>query len=327
MSGAFVWGAEYHRAGRAGAPYRRGRVGSDGFAENGRSRRPVAADEEGEPSGRAGPANESHPERTSRRREEMRMAAHLRVYPLADKEAGPQEPTVHTSLGDLLPLLALAHRNNYLWLQTSSTTKWPSRRTCTRSCAPSAAAGRRHKMISPQRTRRARRKDKAEFRGDAVPFGIPFRLFSAPSAFSAGKCFILRPGPRRSRVCRTGSGRSARVLRFPAASAAFHLPQPRFQHLDLVVDVVARLGSRRLGVVRAAAARRRTSRAGRGRGGRGRSSPPSRRTAAGPAARSPAPACSRSFPYISDRKNRMSAKSTRPTCERRSPMNADQSRS
>ncbi len=45
------------------------------------------------------------------------MAAHLRVYPLADKEAGPQEPTVHTSLGDLLPLLALAHRNNYLWLQ------------------------------------------------------------------------------------------------------------------------------------------------------------------------------------------------------------------
>ena len=45
------------------------------------------------------------------------MAAHLRVYPLADEAAGPQEPTVHISLGDLLPLLALAQRNNYLWLQ------------------------------------------------------------------------------------------------------------------------------------------------------------------------------------------------------------------
>jgi hypothetical protein len=47
------------------------------------------------------------------------MAAHLRVYPLtkdpADGEA--QEPTVRVSLGDLLPLVALAHRHNYLWLQ------------------------------------------------------------------------------------------------------------------------------------------------------------------------------------------------------------------
>jgi hypothetical protein len=27
------------------------------------------------------------------------------------------EPTVRVSLGDLLPLIALAHRQNYLWLQ------------------------------------------------------------------------------------------------------------------------------------------------------------------------------------------------------------------
>ena len=46
------------------------------------------------------------------------MAAHLRVYPLAhDDEAEPQEPNVRVSLGDLLPLLTLAQRNNYLWLQ------------------------------------------------------------------------------------------------------------------------------------------------------------------------------------------------------------------
>jgi hypothetical protein len=29
--------------------------------------------------------------------------------------AGP-EPSVRVNLGDLLPLLALAHRNNYVWL-------------------------------------------------------------------------------------------------------------------------------------------------------------------------------------------------------------------
>jgi hypothetical protein len=28
-----------------------------------------------------------------------------------------QEPSVHVSLGDLLPLLALAQRRNYIWLQ------------------------------------------------------------------------------------------------------------------------------------------------------------------------------------------------------------------
>ncbi|HWG43933.1 MAG TPA: hypothetical protein VN688_14240 [Gemmataceae bacterium] len=47
------------------------------------------------------------------------MAAHLRVYPLPKDalDAEEQEPTTRVSLGDLLPLVALAHRHNYLWLQ------------------------------------------------------------------------------------------------------------------------------------------------------------------------------------------------------------------
>jgi hypothetical protein len=47
------------------------------------------------------------------------MAAHLRVYSLPHEpaEADPPEPNVHVRLGDLLPLVALAHRHNYLWLQ------------------------------------------------------------------------------------------------------------------------------------------------------------------------------------------------------------------
>ena len=46
------------------------------------------------------------------------MAAHLRVYSFPDEtlEARP-EPTVHMRLGDLLPLVALAQKNNYVWLQ------------------------------------------------------------------------------------------------------------------------------------------------------------------------------------------------------------------
>jgi hypothetical protein len=47
------------------------------------------------------------------------MAADLRVYPLctedAESDSGP--PTVPVSLGDLLPLVALAHRHNYVWLK------------------------------------------------------------------------------------------------------------------------------------------------------------------------------------------------------------------
>ncbi len=47
------------------------------------------------------------------------MAAHLRVYNLShdDTDIETQEPSVHVSLGDLLPLVALAHRHNYRWLQ------------------------------------------------------------------------------------------------------------------------------------------------------------------------------------------------------------------
>jgi hypothetical protein len=47
------------------------------------------------------------------------MAAHLRVYPSSQETAYPenQEPSVRVSLGDLLPLITLAKRHNYLWLQ------------------------------------------------------------------------------------------------------------------------------------------------------------------------------------------------------------------
>ena len=47
------------------------------------------------------------------------MAAELRLYPKAPEslEDDLPEPTVHVRLGDLLPLVALAHRHNYLWLQ------------------------------------------------------------------------------------------------------------------------------------------------------------------------------------------------------------------
>lgn len=47
------------------------------------------------------------------------MAAHLRVYPqAADADyLETQPPTVRVSLSDLLPLIAIAKRNNYLWLQ------------------------------------------------------------------------------------------------------------------------------------------------------------------------------------------------------------------
>jgi hypothetical protein len=47
------------------------------------------------------------------------MSTRLRVYPLSrdEDEAPAQEPTLHVRLGDLLPLVALAARHNYLWLQ------------------------------------------------------------------------------------------------------------------------------------------------------------------------------------------------------------------
>jgi hypothetical protein len=47
------------------------------------------------------------------------MAAHLRVYPRADETFGSDlpAPVVGIRLRDLLPLIALAQRRNYLWLQ------------------------------------------------------------------------------------------------------------------------------------------------------------------------------------------------------------------
>lgn len=46
------------------------------------------------------------------------MAAFLRVYPPSQNETKSEAPPaeVRVSLGDLLPLLALAQRKNYLWL-------------------------------------------------------------------------------------------------------------------------------------------------------------------------------------------------------------------
>jgi hypothetical protein len=50
--------------------------------------------------------------------EELAMAALLKVYPPSREETAPDAPpaSVCVSLGDLLPLLALAERKNYLWL-------------------------------------------------------------------------------------------------------------------------------------------------------------------------------------------------------------------
>lgn len=49
------------------------------------------------------------------------MAAHLRVYPTLREtptsSPDPMEPSVRVTLGELLPLVALAHRKNYVWLQ------------------------------------------------------------------------------------------------------------------------------------------------------------------------------------------------------------------
>lgn len=46
------------------------------------------------------------------------MAVHLRVYPHAANEDCDtrQQPSVRVSLRDLLPLIALARRQRYLWL-------------------------------------------------------------------------------------------------------------------------------------------------------------------------------------------------------------------
>ena len=45
------------------------------------------------------------------------MAVHLRVF--SDDSACDEQlnPTIRVRLGDLLPLLSVAKKNNYLWLQ------------------------------------------------------------------------------------------------------------------------------------------------------------------------------------------------------------------
>ncbi len=47
------------------------------------------------------------------------MGAQLRIFaePHEQQETEPQAPCVTISLRDLLPLLTMAHRNNFLWLQ------------------------------------------------------------------------------------------------------------------------------------------------------------------------------------------------------------------
>jgi hypothetical protein len=45
------------------------------------------------------------------------MAAHLRVFPEELCDVDRPEPSVRVSLGDLLPLLSMAKKHNYLWLQ------------------------------------------------------------------------------------------------------------------------------------------------------------------------------------------------------------------
>jgi hypothetical protein len=46
------------------------------------------------------------------------MPAHLRIFPrVQEPEAeARQEPSVRVRLGELFPLLATAHRGNFLWL-------------------------------------------------------------------------------------------------------------------------------------------------------------------------------------------------------------------
>jgi hypothetical protein len=47
------------------------------------------------------------------------MGGHLRVFSATDETTCAESPaaTVHVRLADLLPLVALAQRNNYQWLQ------------------------------------------------------------------------------------------------------------------------------------------------------------------------------------------------------------------
>jgi hypothetical protein len=47
------------------------------------------------------------------------MPAHLRVYPAPDDADAPDEPVqpaIRIRLGDLLPLVAMAQRQHFIWL-------------------------------------------------------------------------------------------------------------------------------------------------------------------------------------------------------------------
>src|SRR5439155_15672635 len=56
-------------------------------------------------------------EATTRPRGGPRMAVPFRVYPAPHDHDEPlSEPLVHIRFGDLLPLVALAMKQNYLWL-------------------------------------------------------------------------------------------------------------------------------------------------------------------------------------------------------------------
>ena len=47
------------------------------------------------------------------------MPVQLRLYPasIESDQDEPQDPSIRVRLSDLLPLLALAKKNNYLWLE------------------------------------------------------------------------------------------------------------------------------------------------------------------------------------------------------------------
>lgn len=74
------------------------------------------------------------------------MAAHLRVFPAPDEidEYSESEPAIHIRLGDLLPLVAMAQRQHFIWLQdflddeVSISTDLHDVLMAFRSCKPSA---------------------------------------------------------------------------------------------------------------------------------------------------------------------------------------------
>jgi len=72
------------------------------------------------------------------------MAAHLRVFPAPDELEADIEPGIRIRLGDLLPLVAMAQRQHFIWLQdflddeVSISTDLHDVLMAFRSCKPSA---------------------------------------------------------------------------------------------------------------------------------------------------------------------------------------------